>query len=93
MKSPRHFLSDEAIKLEKKKHVPPPGAYNPSKVSARIRCLPKQTSPRGETQADAEFKAGATPGFKYDLVRGEKLTQPKVPGVQMFEAPKQEEKA
>lgn len=78
-KSPRVMIADQIKKQEKKRAIPPLGTHSPKylAVEPRIRNLPRSSVERGQLTADAEFQGLQTPSFKYDFVKGEKLTQPK----------------
>lgn len=55
------------------------GSHSPKYdiVEKRTRNLPKSTVNKGKLFDDEEFAGQATPCAKYDLDRGEKITQPK----------------
>ena len=57
--------------------TPAPNAYNPEKPF-KVLNVPIQTTPKGLITADAEHKARATPGFKYDVERADKMVRKKV---------------
>ena len=57
--------------------TPAPNAYNPEKPF-KVLNVPLQTGPKCLITAESEQRAAATPGFKYDVTRADKLVRKKV---------------